>query len=98
MTKRGMFWKENCISATPTELKLRAQELPFSFPPAKRTRTTSRPEHVTVEAFPTEASALKAAKALRIDANQQTPHSEGGPETVAELVAHYRLKELVGEN
>jgi hypothetical protein len=52
----------------------------------------------TVEAFPTEASALKAAKALRIDANQQTPHSEGGPETVAELVAHYRLKELVGEN
>ena len=46
----------------------------------------------TVEAFPTEASALKAAKALRIDANQQTPHSEGGPETVAELVAHYRLK------
>jgi len=52
----------------------------------------------TVEAFPTEASALKAAKALRIDANQQTPHSEGGPETIAELVAHYRLKELVGEN
>ncbi len=52
----------------------------------------------TVEAFSTEASALKAAKALRIDANQQTPHSEGGPQTVAELVAHYRLKELVGEN
>jgi hypothetical protein len=52
----------------------------------------------TVEAFPTEASALKAAKALRIDANQQTPHFDGGPETVAELVAHYRLKELVGEN
>jgi hypothetical protein len=50
-----------------------------------------------VEAFPTEASALKAAKALRIDANQQTPHSEGGPGTIAELVAHYRLKELVGE-
>jgi hypothetical protein len=52
----------------------------------------------TAEAFPTEASALKAAKALRIDANQQTPHSEGGPGTIAELVAHYRLKELVGEN
>jgi hypothetical protein len=32
----------------------------------------------TVEAFPTEASALKAAKALRIDANQQIPHFEGG--------------------
>jgi hypothetical protein len=52
----------------------------------------------TVEAFPTEASALKAAKALRIDANQQTPHFGGGPGTIAELVAHYRLKELVGEN
>jgi hypothetical protein len=50
------------------------------------------------QAFPTEASALKAAKALRIDANQRTPHSEGGPGTIAELVAHYRLKELVGEN
>jgi hypothetical protein len=46
----------------------------------------------TIEAFPTEASALKAAKALPIDANQQTPHSEGGPGTIAELVAHYRLK------
>jgi hypothetical protein len=30
---------------------------------------------------------------LRIDANQQAPHSEGGPGTIAELVAHYRLKE-----
>jgi hypothetical protein len=35
---------------------------------------------------------------LRIDANQQTPHSEGRPGTIAELIAHYRLKELVGEN
>jgi hypothetical protein len=35
---------------------------------------------------------------LRIDANQQAPHAEGGPRTVAELIAHYRLKELVGEN
>jgi len=52
----------------------------------------------TVQALPTEASALKAAKALRIDANQQTPHTEGGPGTLAELVAHYKLKELVGEN
>ncbi len=52
----------------------------------------------TVESSPTEASALKAAQALRIDANQQTPHAEGGPKTIAELVAHYRLKELVGEN
>jgi hypothetical protein len=30
---------------------------------------------------------------LRIDANQHTPHSEGGPGTIAEQVAHYRLKE-----
>ena len=50
------------------------------------------------QALPTEASALKAAQALRIDANQQTPHAEGGPNTIAELVSHYRLKELVGEN
>ena len=51
----------------------------------------------TVESLATEASALKAAQALRIDANQQTPHAEGGPKTIAELIAHYRLKELVGE-
>ena len=47
--------------------------------------------------LPTEASALKAAHALRIDANQQTPQAECGPKTIAELVAHYRLKELAGE-
>ena len=35
---------------------------------------------------------------MRIDANQQTPHFGGGPGTIAELVAHYRLKELVGES
>jgi integrase len=51
----------------------------------------------TVLTFPTEAVALKAAQALRIDANQQTPKAEGGPSTIAELVAHYRLKELAGE-
>ncbi len=44
-----------------------------------------------------EAAALKAAHALRIDANQQTPLAEGGPKTIAELIAHYRLKELAGE-
>jgi integrase len=52
----------------------------------------------TVQALPNETSALKAAKALRIDANQQTPLADRGPSTIAELVAHYRLKELVGEN
>lgn len=44
--------------------------------------------------LPTEAIALKAARALRIDANQLTPLAESGPETITDLVAHYRLKEL----
>ena len=48
----------------------------------------------TVLTLPTEAITLKAARALRIDANSQTPLAESGPETIAELVAHYRLKEL----
>ena len=52
----------------------------------------------TVATLANETSALKAAQALRIDANQQAPHAEGGPRTVAELIAHYRLKELAGEN
>jgi len=52
----------------------------------------------TVLTLQTEAAALRAARALRIDANQQAPHAEGGPSTIAELVAHYRLKELAGEN
>jgi integrase len=52
----------------------------------------------TVETLNTEAAALKAAHALRIDANQQTPQAEGGPKTFAQLVAHYRLKELAGGN
>ncbi len=51
-----------------------------------------------VVTLPTEAVALKAALALRIDANQQTPQMESGPSTIAELVAHYRLKELSGES
>jgi len=52
----------------------------------------------TVTALTTEVSALKAAHALRIDANQQTPQAEGAPSTIAELVAHYRLRELTGES
>ena len=52
----------------------------------------------TVNSLTNEASALKAAQALRINANQQTPLTESGPGTFAELVAHYRLKELAGEN
>ena len=52
----------------------------------------------TVASLTTEASALKAAQALRIDANQQTPQAESGPSTVAELIAHYRLKELAEDD
>jgi len=52
----------------------------------------------TVLTLPTEVAALKAAHALRIDANQQTPQTERGPSTIAELVAHYRLKELSGDS
>jgi hypothetical protein len=52
----------------------------------------------TTSTLPTEASALRAARALRIDANQQTPQAEGGPSSIAELIAHYRLKELAGES
>lgn len=51
----------------------------------------------TVATLANETSALKAAQALRIDANQQTSQVESGPGTVAALVAHYRLKELAGE-
>jgi len=52
----------------------------------------------TVTVLTTKTSALKAAHALRINANQQTPQTDGGPSTIAELVAHYRLKELTGES
>src|ERR1700678_299762 len=51
----------------------------------------------TVTTLANEASALKAAQALRIDANQETPQAGAGPSTVAMLVAHYRLKELAGD-
>ena len=51
----------------------------------------------TITTIANEASALKAAQALRIDANKQTPQAVGGPSTIAELVTHYRLKELAGE-
>ena len=48
--------------------------------------------------LPSEASAQKAAQALRIDANQQTPRVDGRPSTVTELVEHYRLKELTEDD
>jgi integrase len=52
----------------------------------------------TIATLANQTSALKAAQALRIDANHEAPHTEGGPKTVAELIAHYRLKELAGDN
>jgi len=48
----------------------------------------------TVVTLPSQASALRAAQALRIDANQQTPRTDSRPSTVAELIEHFRLKEL----
>ena len=51
----------------------------------------------TVLTLSTESDAFKAAHALRIDANQQTPQAGTGPSTIAMLVAHYRLKELAGD-
>lgn len=51
----------------------------------------------SVETLTNETSALKAAQALRIDANHQTPQVEAGPDTVAALVAHYKLKELTND-
>jgi integrase len=52
----------------------------------------------TVINLPSEASALKAAQALRIDANQQTSRAVSCPSTVAELIEHYRLKELTEDD
>ena len=51
----------------------------------------------TVDTLANETSALKAAQALRIDANQETPQAGTGPSTIAMLIAHYRLKELAGD-
>jgi len=48
----------------------------------------------TIITLPSEAAALKAANALRIDANQQTPRAVSRPSTIADLIGHYRLKEL----
>jgi hypothetical protein len=39
----------------------------------------------TVNTLANETSALKAAQSLRIDANQQAPHTETGPSTIAQL-------------
>jgi integrase len=48
----------------------------------------------TVVQFPTETAARKAADALRIDINLQTPQASSGPTTVDQLIEHFRLKEM----
>ena len=48
----------------------------------------------TVVQFPTETAARKAADALRIDINLQTPQTRSGPATVEQLIEHFRLKEM----
>ncbi len=48
----------------------------------------------TVVQFPTETAARKAADALRIDINIQTPHAGSGPTTVDQLIEHFQLKEM----
>jgi hypothetical protein len=60
-------------------------------------RRNARPSLERLQVSPLRHLPLKAAQALPIDANQQTPQAESGPSTVATLVAHYRLKELTAE-
>jgi len=52
----------------------------------------------TVVQFPTETAARKAADALRIDINLQTPQASSGPATVDQLIEHFRLKEMPQDN
>jgi integrase len=52
----------------------------------------------TVQQFPTEAAALRAANGVRTDINQQSASARSVPATVQQLIEHYRLKELPEEN
>jgi hypothetical protein len=58
--------------------------------------SSERPQLLPTRLRTLKQLTLKAAQALRIDANQQAPHAESGPRSVAELIALYRLKELAG--
>lgn len=52
----------------------------------------------TTEQYPTESAAWKCVSALLRDINHDTPQTMASVLTVAELVKHYRLKELSDEN
>lgn len=52
----------------------------------------------TVQQFPTETSALRAADGLRTDVNQQSASVRSVPATIQQLVEHYQMKELDAEN
>ena len=51
----------------------------------------------TIEQYPTESAAWKCVSALLRDINHDTPQTMASVLTVAELVKHYRLKELSDE-
>jgi hypothetical protein len=44
----------------------------------------------TVATLANQTSSLNAALALRIDANHEAPHADGGPKTLAELIGEIR--------
>jgi integrase len=52
----------------------------------------------TVQQYPTEAAALRAADAVRTDINQQSTSARSAPATLQQLVEHYQLKELDQED
>ena len=52
----------------------------------------------TVEEYPTEAAAQKAAAGLRLDINLETPRTARKPIAVGDLITHYEEKELAPES
>jgi hypothetical protein len=52
----------------------------------------------TVEEYSTKSEAQKAADALRIHVNKDSPRSVLYPVTCEQLVAHYQEKELAEDN
>ena len=52
----------------------------------------------TVEEYSTRSAAQKAADAIRVHVNKETPHSVLQPLTCEQLIAHYRTRELVADS
>ncbi|WP_260706538.1 tyrosine-type recombinase/integrase [Edaphobacter flagellatus] len=48
----------------------------------------------TIEKYPTESSALKAAESLRVTINEEQPRFPQQPVSVAALITHFKLHEL----